>query len=149
MSITTIIKARGLLTVGTQVLLCKEPNKNFFFLPGGCLEQNENLPSCLVREFKEELGIEIFIGPFLGCIECHYKVSQTVFQELNRVFKIATSHIFLTEKLISLEKHIEFHLIDIDKLNYPSFKILPARIANILFSSPIIPTYQFENQIIN
>lgn len=32
--------------------------------PGGKLEKNETLPECIVREFKEELEKEVYVGSF-------------------------------------------------------------------------------------
>jgi 8-oxo-dGTP pyrophosphatase MutT (NUDIX family) len=93
--------------------------KDFFFLPGGSLEKNENIISCLVREFKEETGLEVTIEKFLGCIECHWKDLKTLFQEFNMVFKVEVSDDTLEiTQIPSLEKHISFHLVDIKKI-YP------------------------------
>lgn len=41
----------------------KERNGNY---PGGRIEDNETLEACLIREFKEETGLEVAIGPCVG-----------------------------------------------------------------------------------
>ncbi|MCO5268053.1 MAG: NUDIX hydrolase [Brumimicrobium sp.] len=50
-----------------EVLLSDERRfgKEFTKFPGGGLEFGESLKDCLIREFKEELGIDITIGELI------------------------------------------------------------------------------------
>lgn len=57
------VRAYGALIVNGQVLLINESFKgvNMTKLPGGGLEFGEGLKQCVIREFQEELGMEIKI----------------------------------------------------------------------------------------
>ena len=56
------------------------PNGDVYAIPGGNLEQGETLASCLVREYREELGLEIEVGPLLyvGDMQANEFIKQTV-----------------------------------------------------------------------
>ncbi|RDU38940.1 DNA mismatch repair protein MutT [Neobacillus piezotolerans] len=43
-----------------------------YFLPGGGIENNETHEECLKREALEEMGMDIEIGPFLGCARRYF-----------------------------------------------------------------------------
>ncbi|MDD1504972.1 NUDIX hydrolase [Lysinibacillus sp. CNPSo 3705] len=48
-----------------RILLKKDPNRGWE-LPGGIVEENENIKNAVVREVKEETGINIDIIEFCG-----------------------------------------------------------------------------------
>lgn len=50
-----------------EVLLSDErrSGKEFTKFPGGGLEEGEGIKDCLIREFQEELGIEIEVGELI------------------------------------------------------------------------------------
>lgn len=52
-------------TAGSEVLLLRNERQEWE-LPGGRMEGNETPEACLTREFLEETGLEISIGP---CVE--------------------------------------------------------------------------------
>ena len=58
------IVCRALITDNqNRVLFVKKTGSNFWSLPGGKLDaDDENLQSCLIRELREELGIEAIIN---------------------------------------------------------------------------------------
>lgn len=49
-----------------------EPDKGKLDLPGGFLEYGEMPEDGAIREVKEEIGVEIKIGEYLGCAIDHY-----------------------------------------------------------------------------
>ena len=66
MSIPTkfTIRVYGLLIVNNKLLLVNEQagERSYTKFPGGGMELGEGTRDCLVREFMEELGIEITVG---------------------------------------------------------------------------------------
>lgn len=40
--------------------------KEYYVIPGGGIEEGENLEECLVRELKEELSIDVKVKGYLG-----------------------------------------------------------------------------------
>ena len=61
------IRAAGILVHGDQILLVRhEKNgKSYFLLPGGGVEFGESVEEALIREFKEEVGLSISVGPMV------------------------------------------------------------------------------------
>jgi 8-oxo-dGTP diphosphatase len=68
--------AAGLLRDGDLVLVCQRSARGAHPLrwefPGGKLEDGESAETCLVRELREELGIEATIGTHLASVEHRY-----------------------------------------------------------------------------
>jgi 8-oxo-dGTP diphosphatase len=59
----------GVLIKNKKILLIKrgnEPFKNKWALPGGFVEYGERVEEAIVREFKEETGINVRIKKFFG-----------------------------------------------------------------------------------
>lgn len=53
-----IHKAAGVLIQDGKFLITRSHGKDFFIAPGGKVESGESAPQALVRELKEELGID-------------------------------------------------------------------------------------------
>jgi len=59
----------SILIIDNQILLVKrghEPSKGFWALPGGLIEENETAETCLVREMKEETGLDVVPVTLVG-----------------------------------------------------------------------------------
>ncbi|ADL52694.1 NUDIX hydrolase [Clostridium cellulovorans] len=67
MNLPTHIVAAGGLIVNDQdeILLVKNPRKGWEF-PGGIVEPGETIPQGLIREIKEEAGIDVEIKNIIG-----------------------------------------------------------------------------------
>lgn len=61
------IRVTGLLVENGCLLVIKEVlrERTHWNLPGGKLERGETLEACLVREMREETGLEVRIGPLV------------------------------------------------------------------------------------
>jgi 8-oxo-dGTP diphosphatase len=57
----------------------KEPNRGLWIIPGGLVELGEGLEKAVVREVKEELGIDVSVESLLGV------ASEMVVDESNKV----------------------------------------------------------------
>jgi A/G-specific adenine glycosylase len=78
--------AVGLIWRGDQLLISKRHTDDLlgglWELPGGKQESGETLEECLVREVREELGVEIAVGDFLMAVPhayTHFRVTLHVF----------------------------------------------------------------------
>lgn len=56
----------GVLKKGDSILLQRHPLLSQFGLPGGGIDIDETIEQALIREFKEETGLEIRVGKILG-----------------------------------------------------------------------------------
>lgn len=66
------VRACGICTHNNSILLVNHAglrNGNFWAPPGGGVELGESVPDCLVREFKEETGLDIEVCDFLFACE--------------------------------------------------------------------------------
>lgn len=62
----TRIGCRGIVLRDGKLLLSREEISDWWLIPGGGLEEGEDLPSCCVREVEEETGYLVEpIGQFL------------------------------------------------------------------------------------
>lgn len=68
-SFKTRVRVCGLLVQENKLLLARHKaafgDGNFWMPPGGGLNYGEKVKDCLVREFKEETGLEVEVGRFL------------------------------------------------------------------------------------
>ena len=61
---------------GPRVLIARRPDgavlSGLWELPGGKLERGESPRDCLVREYREELGVDVRVGAAMAVIEHDY-----------------------------------------------------------------------------
>jgi len=60
--------ARAVIFSGERVLLAHEIGAESTFLPGGHIGYGEPAKTALIREIKEETGVEVSVGRFLGAV---------------------------------------------------------------------------------
>lgn len=140
-----LLKVRGVLRHEDSILLCYNKAQHFYFLPGGSLELGENLPQCLIRELQEECGLQLSVGRFLGCLECHWQAGMTQYQEVNFVFQLYTQQIPIPRILQSLEDHISFFFLKEADVRLGKYRLLPEHLVQFL-DAPTTPQYLFERQ---
>ena len=81
------IRVYGLLIWDNQILLVNEKIGNFHFskFPGGGLEYGEGTKECLIREFKEETGMDVEISNHFYTTDFF---QQSAFKETDQLISI-------------------------------------------------------------
>ena len=80
--------ARGVCVVDGKILLCRAKGGMTTYLPGGHIEFGETGRQALVREIKEELGVESSTGAFLGVVENSFLQHGKPHAEINLVYEL-------------------------------------------------------------
>jgi 8-oxo-dGTP pyrophosphatase MutT (NUDIX family) len=124
--------ARGVCVRDGKLLLCRAAGGSSTYLPGGHIEFGETGRQALVREVKEELGVESSTGQFLGVVENSFLQHGKPHAEINLVYelKLGTGNGELPP-LNSQEDWIEFEWCDLNRLEEanllpPAFRSLSA-----------------------
>lgn len=105
---------RGVAIRDGKVLLCRAKGSKTTYLPGGHIEFGETGREALVREVKEELGVDSKAGDFLGVVENAFLQKGERHQEINLVY---TLNVTGAETPMSQEDWIEFEWCPLDKLD--------------------------------
>ena len=78
--------ARGIAINDGKVLLCHAKGSPRSYLPGGHIEFGETGRAALVREVKEELGVEACVTGFAGVVESTFVQDGKQHAEINLVY---------------------------------------------------------------
>jgi 8-oxo-dGTP pyrophosphatase MutT (NUDIX family) len=126
------IVCRGLITdEKNRVLFVKKEGSNFWSLPGGKLDQTDkDLQSCLERELKEELGIEIGIGDIKFVQELHK--NNTRYVELIWPVFLKIPIIIDKDKVYEISNKEIVDIVWVDKSNLDSIEIKPDFLINFI-----------------
>lgn len=80
--------ARGVAVRDGKILLCKAKGGSSTYLPGGHIELGETGREALVREIKEETGLNSTTGRFLGVVENSFVQKGKKHSEINLVYEL-------------------------------------------------------------
>ena len=87
-------KTLGLIFKGHHVLLEEYEGKHSkgigeFYRPiGGTIELGEKSVETLIREFKEELKVEVMIKDYVSCIENIFKIDTNLGHEIIQIYLV-------------------------------------------------------------
>ena len=115
--------ARGVCVRDGRLLLCRAKGGKSTYLPGGHIEFGETGRAALVREVKEELGVDSSTGSFLGALENSFIQNGRPHAEINLVYELKLADGVDADGLKSCEDWIEFVWQDMDDLE--SANLLP------------------------
>lgn len=107
--------ARGVAVRGGKILLCRAKGAKTSYLPGGHIEFGETGREALVREIREEMGIEAGTGRFLGVVENSFMQHGRPHAEINLVYELTFPE--PPENPASAEDWIEFEWRDLGDLD--------------------------------
>ena len=82
------IIARGVCVQEGNILLCRAKGGATTYLPGGHVEFGETGRQALVREVKEEMGVDAETGAFLGVVENAFEQHGKPHAEVNLVYEL-------------------------------------------------------------
>jgi len=100
-----------------RLVMCYNRAKGHYFLPGGRLDPDETVKTCLARELQEEMYLEeVAIQDFLGCMETHWQEGQECYQEFSFLFRVQVPVDWLDRPIVSKEDHIAFEVLTINDL---------------------------------
>jgi ADP-ribose pyrophosphatase YjhB (NUDIX family) len=106
--------SRGVIVEGEHVLLCVNRKHGYTFLPGGHVEFGESAVDALTREFMEECGLVVRVGPLLLTHEHRFHRPSGPRHEVNLVFHVERGD--PCGEVVSRESKIEFRWVEIAKL---------------------------------
>lgn len=97
----TVIRVKGLI-INSKGKILLAHNNNTYQFPGGHLEDGEEMDECILREVKEETGIDVKIeeGPFL-CIKTY---DNNYFGTGKKVLNSIYYYRFLTDDMPNFEE---------------------------------------------
>ena len=84
--------ARGVCVKDGKVLLCRGKGAASTYLPGGHIEFGETGAEALVREIKEETGLESTAGKLLGVVENSFLQHGEKHCEINLVYELSIAN---------------------------------------------------------
>ena len=110
--------ARGVCVRDGKLLLCRAKGGASTYLPGGHIEFGETGRQALVREVKEELGVESSTGAFLGVVENAFLQHGKPHAEINLVYELKLgAEGGELPPLSAQEDWIEFEWCDLSRLS--------------------------------
>lgn len=80
--------ARGVCVKDGKVLLCYPKSRSYAYLPGGHIEFGETGREALVREMKEETGLDATAGELLGVVESSFEQNGEKHCEINLIYEM-------------------------------------------------------------
>ena len=80
--------ARGVCIVDGKILLCYPKDRSYSYLPGGHIEFGETGREALVREMKEETGLDATAGELLGVVESSFEQKGEKHCEINLIYRM-------------------------------------------------------------
>jgi 8-oxo-dGTP diphosphatase len=121
--------ARGFLVRGDKIILCRAKDSDYFFLPGGHIEDGESARTALLRELYEEIGpADYKITSFMGVVENIFPLEESILQqEMNIVFAVDVP---IEMEITTKENHIEF--VGVPKESLAEYRILPTSLKDAL-----------------
>ena len=118
--------ARGVCIIDGRVLLCLPKDRSYAYLPGGHIEFGETGREALVREMKEETGLDATADELLGVVESQFVQKGEKHCEINLIYEMSLRGSRGSRGLRglrSLEDWICFDWVDCDKID--SVNLLP------------------------
>ena len=124
--------ARGVCIRNGKVLLCLPKDRSYSYLPGGHIEFGETGREALVREMKEETGLDATAGDLLGVVESSFVQKGEKHCEINLIYRMRVPVPVTSSSggVQSQEDWICFDWVPCDKIS--SVNLLPVEMRDFL-----------------
>ncbi|VAW21202.1 hypothetical protein MNBD_ALPHA11-1136 [hydrothermal vent metagenome] len=146
-------RVAGIIIRNNHVLVCREDDQDYVFLPGGRVEFGEASDGALRREIEEELGCEGEIGQLVFSVENFFDLEGERYHELAKYYrvKLLDDFPFETQKPCRIaqdEGHeLKFYWIEIDEQALKAINLLPQWIRGRFDNLPEHPQHLIIDEI--
>lgn len=121
------VRVRAIVRDGDHILAVKMKGADYCFLPGGHHEFGESLSDALLREIKEEMGLEGEIRQYLGVVENGWANGDVYHAEANHAFEVVIPGIRAEKDPASAEEQLEFLWVKLEDFEKQDFRPLVMR----------------------
>lgn len=123
--------SRGVLVEEGSVLVCRDLAHGHAYLPGGHIETGEPAHEALGREYQEETGLEIQVGPLALVWEAMFTQQGSSKHEITLVFHVERAPSSEGRpSVVSQEEHIAFEWVPLGDIGRAG--IVPVSLARWL-----------------
>lgn len=112
--------ARGLWIQGQSVLVCRNIGHGHCYLPGGHVEPGESASDAVAREFREETGEHVRVGPARVVMEHLFEQRGKPRHEVSIVFHVERAAVG-PGQVMSVEPEIAFEWVPASELAKAGF----------------------------
>ena len=113
-------RVAGVAIIDGHVLIHRNPEDDFWALPGGRVEMMEPAHDALQREMLEETGFSVTVGRLIWIVENFFQHQGTAYHEIGLYFEISLGSDLLPETKTFVgqegEKPLEFRWATFDEL---------------------------------
>ena len=121
------IISRAIIIRGHKTLLCRGKGNSWYYFPGGHVEFGETVEEALIRELKEEAGVNLEIIKPIGIVENVFLQKNKKRHEINFVFLANVEKLHIE----SQENNLEF-----EWKNLRDTKVLPGSLKKAILRWP-------------
>ncbi|MEO4052686.1 NUDIX hydrolase [Solibacillus sp. CAU 1738] len=132
----------GILFNENSILLEEQEGKHsqgtgIYYRPiGGTIEFGERSSDALIREYKEELGVDINIKQYLTCVENIFQIDEKIGHEITQFYIVEFIDKSLYQKtqfqVVELNKCTVAKWIPIEDILQKDFALYPAGLSKIV-----------------
>ncbi|MEG2465547.1 MAG: NUDIX domain-containing protein [Kiritimatiellia bacterium] len=129
--------ARGVMIRNDKLLVCCPKEGGRCYLPGGHIEFGETARQALVREIREEMGLECTAENFLAVTEDAFEQKAQRHCEINLIFEMSIAGVESSHPPCAKEAWITFAWVPMSQL--AQAHLLPAQLVENLPTWLIFP----------